>query len=175
VAISDVSAPEEAEDKTSSEGTDPERGDAQQRFWAEFVDGLKLDDPEQPKPRPARIGYITLPLPARTSWLTVYRNLQPGSVGVFLSSFRNTPGGYAMQKIVDDFDALTDELGGSAKLRKTSDGRDTIIDSLVVGPLDQAEVRKRAFSWLAERVNTFVNVMRPRMRSAAADYEARAK
>jgi hypothetical protein len=30
-----------------------------------------------------------------------------------------------------------------------------------------------AFSWLAERVNTFVNVLRPRMRSAAADYQSR--
>ena len=28
-------------------------------------------------------------------------------------------------------------------------------------------------SWLAERVNTFVNVMRPRVRSAAVDYQPR--
>jgi hypothetical protein len=33
--------------------------------------------------------------------------------------------------------------------------------------------RGRAFSWLAERVNAFVNVVRPRIRSAAADYQAR--
>jgi len=78
-----------------------------------------------------------------------------------------------MQAIVDGWDAVKDELGSSAKLGKTSDGRPTIIDSLTVGPLDQAEARKRAFSWLAERVNTFVNVMRPRMRSAAADYQSR--
>jgi hypothetical protein len=178
VALPDGYALQEAEDPASVEEIDPERkvvGDAQQRFWAEFVDGLKLDDPEQPKPRPARIGYITLPLPARTSWLTVYRVLQPGKVGVFLSSWRNTPGGYAMQAIVDDWDAVKDELGGSAKLGKTSDGRPTVIDSLTVGSLDQAEVRKRAFSWLAERVNTFVNVMRPRVRSAAADYQSRAE
>jgi hypothetical protein len=174
VALPDGYGLEEAEDPTNIAEIDPERravGDAQQRFWAEFVDGLKLDDPEQPKPRPARIGYITLPLPARTSWLTVYRVVQPGKVGVFLSSWRNTPGGYAMQAIVNDWDAVKHELGGSARLGETSDGRPTIIDSLTVGPLDQAEVRKRAFSWLAERVNTFVNVMRPRARSAAADYQ----
>ena len=34
---------------------------------------------------------------------------------------------------------------------------DSIADSLPVGPLDQAEEREKAFSWLAERVNTFVN------------------
>jgi hypothetical protein len=44
---------------------------------------------------------------------------------------------------------------------------------LEVGSLEQPEVRKKAFSWLAERVNTFVNVLRPRMRSAAADYQSR--
>jgi hypothetical protein len=46
---------------------------------------------------------------------------------------------------------------------------------LEVGSLEEPEVRKMAFSWLAERVNTFVRVLRPRMRSAAADYQSRAE
>jgi hypothetical protein len=72
--------------------------------------------------------------------------------------------------------AVKDELGGTAKLSKTTRGTlDTIIDSLQVESLEQPEVRKKAFSWLAERVNTFVNVLRPRMRSAAADYQSRAE
>jgi hypothetical protein len=50
---------------------------------------------------------------------------------------------------------------------------DNIIDSLQVGSLEQPEVRNQAFSWLAERVNTFVNVLRPRMRSLADDYQSR--
>ena len=82
-----------------------------------------------------------------------------------------------MQAIVDEWkagDAVKDQLGGTAKLSKTTRGTlDTIIDSLEVGSLEQPEVRKKAFSWLAERVNTFVNVLRPRMRSAAADYQSR--
>jgi len=176
VALPDGYVFGEAEDPATAAEIDPERSALaaqSERFWTEFLDVLKLDDPEQPKPRPARLGYITFSLPARTSWLTVYRNLHGGRVGGFLSSFRNTPGGYAMQKIVDDWDTVKDELGGSAKLRSVTDGRPTVSDSLTVGSLDQAEVRKRAFSWLAERVNTFVNVMRPRVRSAAADYQSR--
>jgi hypothetical protein len=78
-----------------------------------------------------------------------------------------------MQAIVDDWDAVKGELGGNPRLGKVRDGRPTIIDSLPVRSLDEAPERKRAFPWLAERVNTFVNVMRPRVRSAAADYEAR--
>jgi hypothetical protein len=44
---------------------------------------------------------------------------------------------------------------------------------LQVESLEQPEERKKAFSWLAERANTFVNVLRPRVRSAAADYQSR--
>jgi len=50
-------------------------------------------------------------------------------------------------------------------------GHPYISEALTVGQLTDREVRKRAFEWLRERVNSFVNVLRPRARSAAADYE----
>jgi hypothetical protein len=81
-----------------------------------------------------------------------------------------------MQAILEEWKAggaVKDQLGGTAKLSKTTRGAlETIIDSLEVGSLEQPEVRKKAFSWLAERVNTFVNVLRPRVPSAAADYQS---
>ena len=50
------------EDPTTVAEIDPERaalGDQSQRFWTEFLDNyLKLDDPEQPKPKPARLAYL---------------------------------------------------------------------------------------------------------------------
>lgn len=175
VAVPDGYVIQEVEDPTSDVEIDPERSavaDAQQQFWMEFLKYLKLDDPEQPRPKAARIGYITLSLPARTSWLTVYHDLRAGKIGVFLSSWRNTSGAYAMQAIVEDWDTVKVELDGGAELGKVRDGRPTVIDSMLVGSLSQAEVRERAFTWLAERVNTFVNVLRPRVRSAAADYQS---
>jgi hypothetical protein len=183
VAVPDGYAVDEAEDPTGVAEIDPERtalGDQSQRFWTEFLDNyLKLDDPEQPKPRPARLGFISVSLPAPVSWLTVYRGFRPDRVGIFLSCHRNTAGAYAMQAIIDEWKAggaVKDELGGTAKLSRATRGTlDTIIDSLQVESLEQPEVRKKAFSWLAERVNTFVNVLHPRMRSAAADYQSRAE
>ena len=181
VAVPDGYTLDEAEDPTSVAEIDPERtalGDQSQRFWTEFLDNyLKLDDPEQPKPKPARLGYISFPLPARTSSLTVFRSFRPDRVGIFLSWWRDTPGAYAMQTIFEEWKAggaIKDELGETVRLDKTGRGSvDTIIDRLQVGSFDQPEARKRAFSWLAERVNTFVNVLRPRMRSLAADYQSR--
>lgn len=179
VALPDGYTLEEAEDPASDAEIAPERsGLAEQskRFWTEFLENyLKLDDPEQQKPRPARLGWIGFSLPARTSWLTVYRAFRPDRVGVFLSSRRNTSGAYAMQAIVDEWKAggaVKEELGGTVMVDKVAE-RETILDMLIVGSLDQSDVRKKAFFWLAERVNTFVNVMRPRVRSAAADYQQR--
>jgi hypothetical protein len=170
---------QEAADAESETQLNPERAalsDAQQRFWAEFLADLKLDDPEQPIPRPARLGYLgfMLPAPAGSSWLTVYRDARRNEVGVYLSSSLNGPGEYAMQSIADDWGNVGAEPGGTAALSEHK-GRPCIIDSLTVGTLDQPEIRKQAFAWLGERVNTFVNVMRPRVRSAVADYQSQNK
>src|ERR1700719_3946724 len=63
VAVPDGYSVDEAEDPTGVAEIDPERtalGDQSQRFWTEFLDNyLELDDPEQPKPKPARLGYIS--------------------------------------------------------------------------------------------------------------------
>ena len=97
-----------------------------------------------------------------------------------MSCHRDTAGAYAKQAIIEEWKeggAMKDELGGKTKtvrLGKPARGvEDTIIDSLQVESLQQPEERKKAFSWLAERVNTFVRVLRPRARSAAADYQSR--
>jgi hypothetical protein len=146
------------------------------RFWTEFVSELRLDDPEQPRPRPGLQGYITLTLPAPggSVWLNVYRNMRLNEVGVTLSFTRNTAGEYAVRAIIDDWSEVGPLLGSGAHL-VDEDGKQKIRDVLVAGPLDQPETRKRAFAWLAERVNTFVSVLRPRVRSAAADYQARSE
>jgi hypothetical protein len=146
--------------------------DATQRFWAEFLSGLKLDDPEQAIPRPARQGYITfsLPAPGGSSWLTVYRNIPRSELGVYLSSTRDSVGDRARLAILDDWEAVKDQLGGNAKVIDEN-GRALIRDLRVFGPLDNPEVRKAAFAWLADRVNVFVNILRPRVRSIVADLQ----
>lgn len=169
---------ESPEDAAIEPDVDPERnalGNARKEFWAEFLADFVLDDPEQPRPKPSRLGYLSfmLPAPNGSSWLTVYRDMMNNEVGVFLSASRNSAGEYAMLAIVDDWDAVKIELGPGSELRRDKYDRPRIIDAYSAGPLADAEVRKRAFSWLSERVNAFVNALRPRVRSAVASYEAR--
>ena len=174
VQVPDGHTLQEAGDQTDAAESDPEHNvlsDARQRFWTEFLADLKLDDPEQLKPKPSRQGYIAfmLPAPGGSSWLNVYRDMRRDEVGVMLSSFRNSAGEFAMQAVADDWEEVKGELNGTAKLIDR-EGRPCILDSFSQGSLDSAEVRLRAFDWLRDRVNTFVNVLRPRIRSAVADY-----
>ncbi len=98
VAVPEGFALEEQGDVDARAGKaelDPERaalGDARFEFWRAFLDQLKLDDPEQSRPNPARQGYISVSMPAPngSSWLTVYRDMAKNEVGIFLSSTRGT-------------------------------------------------------------------------------------
>jgi len=174
VALPDGYTLQDAQDPEMAEDIDPERiarGEAAQSFWKEFLDGLRLDDPEQPIPKPPRHGHVDFPLPAPTSWLNVYRNMQRGEVGITVGYWANTSGESAVKAVTDDWESVNTELGGNAIFRR--DDRYRISEARSFGPLDDPEVRKQAFEWLRMRVNAFVNVLRPRMRSAAADYQSR--
>ena len=75
-----------------------------------------------------------------------------------------------MQTIANAWDEIKSDLGGTATVIDRS-GRKTVADSRAFPTLNTPEAKIEAFAWLAERVNTFVNVVRPRVRSAAIDYE----
>jgi hypothetical protein len=79
----------ELTDGEEEEEIDPEqtaRAEEFQRFWSEFLQGLKLDDPEQPMPKPSRGYNIFFPLPVPNSWISIYRTLVSRNVGLFLNS-----------------------------------------------------------------------------------------
>lgn len=109
VVVPEGLALEDGHDNDGDESIDKDRlalTDEQQKFWKAFLNVLKLDDPEQPIPKPARQNYLgfMLPAPSGSSWLTVYRHLRQNEVGVFLSSHPNTAGERAMFVIADDWD-----------------------------------------------------------------------
>mgnify|MGYP001244533056 CR=1 FL=1 len=72
--------------------------------------------------------------------------------------------------IGEDWATVGPLLGGTATMTE-KDGVPVIGDALRPGNLEDPAVRDRAYDWLTERTNTFINVLRPRVRSAAADYQ----
>lgn len=173
MAVADLASEDE-----NTEVLDPDQAELaakRQQFWKEFLAVLKLDDPEQPIPRPARQGYLSFmfPAPNGSSWLTVYRDMKKNEVGVSLSASRNSAGEYAAATIAEEWNAVQPQLGGTAALWTDSYGRPKVSDHRSFADLENPAQRALAFAWLAERVNTFVNVLRPLVRSAVDDYRAR--
>ena len=157
-------------------GSDPEMnalGDERLAFWKEFLSELQLDDPDQPIPSAGKRGDISflLPEPGGNSWITVYRDIRNGEVGLFLSFSKNSPGEVVSGELVDRFEGeLKEALGGNVQLFERN-GKTRIRDRFQAGDLQDPDVRRLAFDWLRERANTFVNVLRPAVRAAVADIQ----
>ena len=161
------------------EGADEETGEDRQasalstereQFWAEFLAEVRLDDPEQPIPKPSKQGYLAfmLPAPSGSSWITVWREIATGEVGLTLGWAKGYAGEEAGQALVRDWESIKPQLNGAAALSEIR-GRLTITERFKAGDLYSEEVRQVAFSWLRERLNEWVNVIRPEIRSIVAE------
>jgi hypothetical protein len=161
------------------EAAESELGDLDRKpFWADFLRGLRLDDPDQRLANATSQGaiYFPLPSPGGTVWLTVFRIVAKWEVGLFLSYTRGSEGERIVTRILEDWDELRGELGGTVRIFEDKAGRKAagsprklIQDAYRTGPWTDAAAKAEAMDWLRSRTNTFVNVLRPRVRAAAAD------
>lgn len=178
-----VTVPEGAALQEDLQGTDGNgiAGDAaatsalaqeRQAFWTEFLQGLELDDPEQPVSRAPRQGYITfsLPAPQYSAWITVWRDIAAGQVGLTLGWTRGQPGEAAGEALVEDCEEVLAALGGDVEVVDLK-GRRTFVETLDVASFDDPATREAAFAWLRARLNAWVNAFRPRIRSLVTDME----
>jgi hypothetical protein len=154
-------------------GTDSnnDQNDAE-RFWRELLSRLRLDDPDQPIPKAARKRNLWFSLPKgpdSSAWLTVYMSGE-SEVGIFLTSSPDGAGLFAVQAAAGAWQDIKGQLGGTAYLTEKN-GRPRIADVASFGPLADLAARERAIGWLRDRINTFVNVLRPRIRLAMDDYK----
>jgi hypothetical protein len=163
--------------ETQAEPVDLEK----KQFWTEFVNGLTLDDPDQRMANATNTGAIYFPLPGGV-WLTVFRVAAKWEVGLFLSYTRGSQGERIVLRILDDWQEIRNELGGTVRRYVDREGRKApgsprtlIQDELRTGPWTNSKEKERAFDWLRQRTNEFLNVLRPRIRSAAADLNLEAR
>lgn len=144
----------------------------QQVFWTEFLSELSLDDPEQPIPKPAKLGYLSfmLPAPQGSCWINVWRDITKGRVGLTLSYSSGYIGEDAVKSLMADLQAIQDQLGGDVQVSNIG-GKEKIYEEKIVGDLHSATVRAEAFEWLRQRLDAWVNVLRPRIRSIVQDMD----
>ena len=144
----------------------------QQMFWSEFLSDLSLDDPEQPIPKAAKLGYLSfmLPAPQGSCWINVWRDITKGRVGLTLSYSSGYVGEGAVKSLMADLQAIQDQLGGDVQVSNIG-GKEKIYEEQIVGDLHDATVRAEAFEWLRQRLDAWVNVLRPRIRSIVQDMD----
>jgi hypothetical protein len=132
-----------------------ERTAEARQFWAEFLNGLKLDDPLQPTPNPSGTGHMYFSLPIPGAGLRVYRIAKDNCVGLFLGHRIGTAGEIFHQSLIDRWD---DSIAEALSLEGADDP--AIADRFYVDSLANPLDRAAAFEWLRRRTNDFVNVFR---------------
>lgn len=160
--------PEEA----SSSYSDPLTQD-RISFFMELLAGLKLADPEQPQPRVTPSGYLFLYMPAPKSSCWIHVSARASEVGIYLSANRGSAGDKALQRIVEDWVEVGPLLDGAAEVRPwhNDKSRFWIAEFRQLEPFTLETDRQQAIDWLRERINTWVSVLRPRVRAVVADIE----
>lgn len=151
------------------DGVDPDQA-AYRGFLQEMVDGLVLDDPEQPIPRVTPAGYLSLYLPAPQSscWISVLSRQNPRRLGIRLTSNAGTIGETAIRQVVEGWADIVEELGPSAELHDMGGGRFRVQEFVHVNPEAGGAERQRALDWLRRRINDYVTAFRPRIKDAVA-------
>lgn len=143
------------------------------RFFTELLDGLRLSDPEQPAPKPTPKGYLFfyMPAPASSCWINI--SVRAEEVGLWLVGNKGTFGDKAVGRLAEDWDEIAPLLGGSAELRpwQNDPARRWISEFMAARPFADAKQRGLTIEWLRERIDTWISVLRPRIRAAVADLE----
>jgi hypothetical protein len=131
----DIARLEEVRDEERASTDDPARA-ANRIFWQSFIDTVKFDHPDQPKPRHGGNNWVGLSLPS-------------GSITVFRSKAEEV--GFVLKGPLARFaDRITSEIGLPA----------TEKDGVVVLSARQSG-EENQLGWLLENTNRLVNLLRP--------------
>lgn len=133
------------------------------KFWSPFVERLQLDDRSQPV-RPAAIQqnqYFDMPNGSE-SWLSAYVAPSANRAGVYLTFGKGPIGDRIYSALFDDREEIERSLGVPIKWQSDGVKHSIISANDYSGALldDHAE---ELYEMMADRVNRFVSVFRPRL------------
>ena len=141
-------------------------------FWTEYLDALKLDDPQQPRPpKPARSTniYLTMPPGGGSAWVSAFIARAKSVAGVYLTfaqSFDRAAEIY--QRLEQEKHQIETEVGEPLAWSR-HDTKLTIGVQTSFTALDDPTERRRVIDYLADRSNRFVNAFRDRLQGLNSD------
>lgn len=139
-----------------------------ERFWAEFIGVLRLDDLQQPQPaRPGRSPNLALQMPPGQgqAWISAYIAQSQNMGGVFLTflkSFTRSQEFYdALYEQRSEIDAIVPGLSW----KREANGKVWIeVPTVTLGDLDDDANRARVIAYLTGQTNRMVNAFRHRLK-----------
>lgn len=131
-------------------------------FWTEFLRELRLDDPRQEIPYPSRLGHIYFKLGGASAWITAHLSRQQREIGVSLTFTRGPNGDRLYQALEADRELVETDLGVPVEWI-SNEGKHTVTTSTRFPDLRAAVYRDSMKTWLANRINRFVNAFGPRL------------
>jgi hypothetical protein len=137
-----------------------------QRFWTEYLQRLKLDEPRQPLPKKVPRStnvYFSMPPPGGESWVSAYLARSWDQVGVYLTWMKTYPDAQeAFEYLFAEKESIEEALGAPLEW-KSKDGTFSIAAVTKLGDWSDPENRERVMQFLLAITNRFVNAFRPRL------------
>lgn len=149
-------APEAPEDPLAS---------VDREFWQSFIDEVKLQHPDQPRPRHGGRNWVRLSFPAPACWLTLYRfrGAKP-RIGAFLA-FRGPDGHDLFERLMAERNEIEEEIGMPLSWDSSRRDRWTIALLQNWASIDDPSTHAAQKAWLSDAANRMVNTFRPRVRA----------
>lgn len=143
-----------------------------ENFWKTYISVLRLDDMQQPSPKPGKSTNIALQMPPGNSqaWINVYVAQSQNIGGVFLTFARalaSAPDFYnQLYADREEIGKVVDGLSWECK----ADGKVFIeAPTIKLGDLDDEANRLHVLSYLAEQTNKMVNAFRHRLETLSKE------
>jgi hypothetical protein len=149
---------------TSNPG-DPARlqREENRRFWQSFIDEVRFDHPDQPRPRHGGNNWTRLALPEPADWLTVYRS--QGEAGLFFT-LSGEEGVEVFAGLAAEGAVLKQETQLSLEFERE---REVPFEGRVSVGRRWSGKEDELRAWLAQAANAMINAFRPRLAAYARE------
>jgi hypothetical protein len=139
-------------------------------FWTELLEKLVLDDKSQPVSKPAQSTNQNFPMPG-SAWVGAYLAQSESLIGVYLTFPKGAVGDRLYEGLQNDKEAVDKALGVPVSWESDGQKHWIISNEHFTGVFDKH--RQQVHSWLADRVNRYVDVFRPRLERLTREGERR--
>jgi len=156
--------PDDSADSAAELGEDPSAAD---RAWWEPFTHMTFDDPEQEPPVFRPRNHVRAAMPHAGTWITAYRAPSLGICGVFLSGYKR-----ALSPVLNALNAERDDILAELPAGTTEGTYPSKQAGFALKtPLTDFTSDEALQQWLADALNQFVNVFRPRLKALARDQQ----